>query len=823
MVGSGFIAHPGFDGYRDQSVAEHLLGVADLSRRAAAKVGMGEAGELLGLLHDLGKYSTRFQSYLRSASGQIQPDQDGYVDADELKGKIDHSSAGAQFVWRALSERDHKAGLVGQILALCVASHHSGLIDCVNPNDEDGRLSSFERRMSKADESTYFSEVAASADSEILTRIEHILRDSRLVSEVFNHLSNIVAAEAKRAGAGDPNITTSFQFGFAVKYLFSCLIDADRVDTADFEKRRAASCRQHGAYLPWTVLIERLEKKLREFESNNPVGAVRREVSDACATRAVGPTGLYTLTVPTGGGKTLASLRFALRHAEVNNLDRIIYVLPYTSIIDQNAAVVRAILEQSDTEPFGSVVLEHHSNLTPDRNLWRSKILSDNWDAPVVYTTSVQLLDTLFGGGTRAARRFHQLARAVIVFDEIQTLPVRCAHLFCNAVNYLVEQCKSTIVLCTATQPLLGELKNRTNGALEIRPSCEIIADVPKLFSTLKRVEVVDRRKAGGWTAEEIGSLATSEAAQGGGCLVIVNTKRSARAVYEACRSKGLPCYHLSTSMCPVHRMSVLAAVKSLLGREPIVCVSTQLIEAGVDIDFGAVVRVVAGMDSIAQAAGRCNRNGYKPIGRTHIVNADWEAISSLPDIKIGAAEAQRVLDEFRRDPQALGGDLLSPTVMHRYFEYYFHNRADIMTYPVKAEHLGREDTLLRLLSTNELSQGGVGIPYGLRHAFMTAGQIFQTIDAPTRGVIVPYGTEGRGILSKLSAAFDLPIQIELLRKAQRLTVNLFPHILAKLQDAGAVREVQPETGILALDERFYSEEFGVSEEAVTGLDTYLV
>jgi CRISPR-associated endonuclease/helicase Cas3 len=822
MAGTGFIAHPGFDGNTDQSVAEHLLGVAELSRRAAAKVGMGEAGELLGLLHDFGKYSARFQSYLRSASGQINPDEDGYVNADELKGKIDHSSAGAQFVWRALSKRDQKARLVGQMLALCVASHHSGLIDCVNPKDEDGSQCSFERRMSKAEENTYLSEATANADRDIRARIEHIVKDDRVVREVCEHLSGIVASDVKSFGGRAQNVTTSFQFGLAVKYLFSCLIDADRVDTADFERQRAARHRQHGSYLSWGTLIERLESKLKEFDSSNPVAAARHEVSEACAARAVGATGLYTLTVPTGGGKTLASLRFAMRHAEIHGLDRIVYVLPYTSIIDQNAAVVRSILELPDKDAFGSVVLEHHSNLTPDRNLWRANILSENWDSPVVYTTSVQLLDTLFGGGTRAVRRFHQLARAVLVFDEIQTLPVRCVHLFCNAVNYLVEQCKSTVLLCTATQPLLGELKNRANGVLNIDSSCEIIPDVAKLFAALKRVEVIDQRKAGGWTAEEIAALATTEAGRSGGCLVIVNTKRAARAVYEACRNGDLLCYHLSTSMCPVHRMKVLALVKSFLGKKPVICVSTQLIEAGVDIDFGSVVRVVAGMDSIAQAAGRCNRNGYRPIGFTHVVNVNWEPISSLPDIKVGAADAQRVLDEFRRDPHTLGGDLLSPIVMRRYFEYYFHNRADIMTYPIKAEKLGREDTLLKLLSTNELSQGSPDVPTDLRHAFMTAGKLFQAIDAPTRGVIVPYGAEGREVISNLSAAFELPVQVELLRKAQRFTVNLFPHAMERLQEAGAIREVQEETGVLALDERFYSEEFGVSDEAVVGLDTYI-
>jgi CRISPR-associated endonuclease/helicase Cas3 len=343
---------------------------------------------------------------------------------------------------------------------------------------------------------------------------------------------------------------------------------------------------------------------------------------------------------------------------------------------------------------------------------------------------------------------------------------------------------------------------------------------VSALFSKLKRVEIIDKRRAGGWSADEIAELAVAQAKQYGGCLVVVNTKKAARVVYESCRQHGVRCFHLSTLMCPTHRMAVLAEVKAKLGNESFVCVSTQLIEAGVDVDFGSVIRVLAGLDSIAQAAGRCNRNGRMAIGYTYVVNADWERIDSLPDIKIAAEVAQRVLDEVRREPKANSVDLLSPQVMKRFYQYYFHNRSDVMGYPFDKSHFDREDSLLSLLSENRMSAPS---QLGFRQAFMTAGKIFQVIDTPSRGVVVPYGDAGRAIIAELSAAFDLSLQYELLRRAQRFTVNLFPNVLESLMERHAVQEAQPDTGVLVLDERFYSSEFGVSEDAVNDLSSCIV
>ena len=307
------------------------------------------------------------------------------------------------------------------------------------------------------------------------------------------------------------------------------------------------------------------------------------------------------------------------------------------------------ILEPSD-DPIseGRIVLEHHSDLTPEQQGWREKMLSENWDAPVVYTTMVQFLETLFGAGTRGARRMHQLANSVLIFDEIQTLPVRCVHLFNNAINFLVEQCGSTVVLCTATQPLLDRVDVK-KGSIRVPDGNEIMPDLKALFDDLKRVEVVNSRKPSGWANGEIADLSIKEAHRADSCLVIVNTKKAAQTLYNLAKDQdGMDVYHLSTDLCPAHRKDKLAEIKAKLeeintkqgNAVKLLCFSTQLIEAGVDVDFGAVIRSTAGLDSIAQAAGRCNRNGNREIGIVHVVNPQDENLDMLPDIKIGKEKA---------------------------------------------------------------------------------------------------------------------------------------------------------------------------------------
>ena len=308
-----------------------------------------------------------------------------------------------------------------QILALSM-SHHSGLIDCLAPDGSD----IFTRRMNKPDRSSHFTEVLGKIPRPVTRRIQEILEEPELSQELRNHLSAIIQKEKKHeTGTNDEKMSRiSFKIGLTLRMIFSCLIDGDRTDTANFERDWTVSARQEGDYVSWSVLAERLEQHLDSLNSSGLINETRKKVSEECRAAAKRERGIFTLSVPTGGGKTLASLRFALHHAlryehSPQKIDRILYVIPYTSIIDQNAQVARDILEPPHER--NRVVLECHSNLPEERESWRSRLLTENWDAPIVFTTSVQFLEALFGGGTRSVRRMHQLANTILIFDEIQT------------------------------------------------------------------------------------------------------------------------------------------------------------------------------------------------------------------------------------------------------------------------------------------------------------------------------------------------------------------------------------------------------------------
>ena len=788
-----YIAHS------QQSLLSHLTGVSDKAGRFAEKISAGDAGRLIGLLHDFGKYSQQFQDYIRSAIGETNPDEDDYVDFRGRKGKIDHSTAGAQVIWEYCKSKGQSGQLVGQLLSLCIASHHSGLIDCLKPDGAFGFLD----RINKADAKTHKTECEAKAPKELQQRIRESL-NTNLLANVVTEVNGLKTLH----GQSVPNQLWQFNQGLWVRMLFSCLVDADRIDSADSESPQKAGYRFRT--VEWQPAIDRVETALARLGGRHPIDLVRQRISDDCVARASDAQGIYTLTVPTGGGKTFASLRYALRHASQHGLDRIIYVIPFTSIIEQNAKAIKDLVESADDQfPW---VLEQHSNLDPESQTWHSKLAGENWDAPIIMTTMVQFLETLFSGGTRGARKMHQLANSLLIFDEVQTLPVKCVHLFCNAINFLSQYCKSTVLLCTATQPLLDQLKDREKGQLALAKRSELVHHPAALFKELRRAKVVNRCKAAGWSKDEIADLAVSEFSSKGSCLVVVNTKSWARALCLGLsdRVDGDQVFHLSANMCPAHRQMVLGEVRSRLHRgSPVLCVSTQVIEAGVDIDFASVIRFLAGLDSIAQAAGRCNRNGLLEAAEVYVVNPVDEPIDLLPDIKVGRDQARRVLGESFED-------FLAPDAVKRYFQYYFFDRAGEMVYPVPSRFAERDDSLLSLLSDNGLNAGRLGNPALLRQSFKTAGEAFKAIDSPTRTVLVPYGDEGRELITGLcqvAKEFDSGRYRALLRRAQRFSVNVFPGTWERLMSEQAVLETQAGEGVYYLKEEYYSEKFGLSEE----------
>lgn len=789
-----------------QSLIEHLEGASVLASGFAGKIGLPSFGELMGLLHDFGKYSEAFQSYIKSAAGKIEPEDDEYVDADRMRGKIDHSTAGAQYIWEKKTNSPF-GQMAAEIMALCMASHHSGLIDSLSPDGAD----LFSKRMDKPTEKTHVEGVKGKVDESIRQHVNRLLASSEIDGELRQRLELMLLT-------GQPQGINQFMLGFLTRFLFSALIDADRLNSAERQPRPKQE---------WPLLIDILEASLAGFKVKNRIDEIRADISSSCRSFAGRERGLYQLTVPTGGGKTLASLRFALHHADRYKMDRIIYVVPYTSIIDQNARVARSVFASLE-EGGRQIVLEHHSNLTPEQDTSQSKLLAENWDAPIIYTTAVQFLETLFAAGTRGVRRLHQLANAVIIFDEIQTIPIRTVHLFNNAINFLVEQGGSTVVFCTATQPLLHEV-DATKGAARFFANSQMMRDVGSLFRELHRVSIEDKCKPGGWTDDEVAETALQQLDGAGSVLIIVNKKAQARELFRRLHGKTEHVYHLSTSMCPAHRATVLDKVKVCLAPEnsvPVICISTNLIEAGVDVDFGSVIRYLAGLDSIAQAAGRCNRNGLRPTGKVWIINKENEGLDKLPEIMMAQEVTRRILREFKDDPAAFDYDRQSPKAMECYYRYYFFQRAHEMAFPVSRQEIGRDDDLLSLLSMNSKSvqiyqnERKQAPPLNLRQSFMSAAKAFKAIDSPTEGVIVPYSEEGERIIAELSRS-RFEEKSKLLKEAQRYSVNLFPYEQRKL--AGMLYEVWEGSGIFWLDERHYSEEFGVSTEGVAEMKTRIV
>ena len=820
-----YIAHVRKADGQPQSLQTHLIETAEIAKLLAAKLDLDQAGELLGLMHDFGKYSQDFQEYIKSVTG-INPDADDYVLPNGKK--IDHSTAGTQWVYRELRKFGAAQGigeLFGQMLGLCIASHHGeGLIDCL---DDEGNAV-WKKRFEKDDELTHLAECEQNADEAVQQKARELVGEN-LIRSLLKAVKPILSDPASN------DKIKEFYLGCLTRFLFSCLIDADRINSSDFEREAQKEVRRLTEKPDWQSAIDKLEAKLAGFENRlveeiKPIDEIRRKISDDCLKRAADSQGIYTLTVPTGGGKTLASLRYALHHAQKHHLDRIIYIIPYTSIIDQNAQAVREILGED-------WVLEHHSNLEPEKQSSQDKLLSENWDKPIVFTTMVQFLDAWFGGGTRGARHIHPMTNAVLIFDEIQTLLVKCVHLFCNVLNWLTTFGKSTAVLCTATQPLLGEsgLQNfpegkresiAARGLLKQPAHAEIMGtdeQREELYKKLSRVEIRFNEKSGGWNVDEAGAFLLEQFQTTQSCLFIVNTKKWAQELYQYCKGQNVPpetLFHLSTHQCAAHRKAIFDTIKARLkNKEPVICISTQLIEAGVDISMACVIRALGGLDSIAQAAGRCNRHGEKEgKGQVWVLNLQEQDFTRiLPDIQAGKNHAERVFRDFA------GQDILQPEAMKRYFEYYFYQRNDEMSYSVKNSATG---SLLDWLSDNALN------PYGeknnkrskplplLMQSFKSAGRAFQAIDAPTRAVIVPYG-EGAKLIAKLCGEWDPKEMYDAKKKAQRYSVNVFPNVWDKLQKENALHETIEDSGIYYLNERYYNDEFGLSLDETSEMTFY--
>ncbi len=683
-----YLAHlrPAEDGsLQEHMLEEHLHEVARLAATAAQHFGAADWAALAGLWHDLGKYRPGFQRYLRS-----HHHPDAHL---EVVNSTPHSTAGA------IHAMDQLKGF-GPLLAYLIAGHHAGL-----PDWEGG---------------------GAALRSRLERRAE---LDDALAAAIPD------AILAPTAPTSRPVCSNPDGMHLWLRLLFSCLVDADFLDTEAFMDPGRAAYR--GGYLDLETLLPVFEAHMQRCfgTPDTPVRAARHRILQACIAKAAEPPGCFSLTVPTGGGKTLSSLAFALHHAHRHGKRRVIYAIPYTSIIEQTADVLRGV--------FGErVVVEHHSNLDSEKETPRARLAAENWDAPIVVTTNVQLFESLYAARPGRCRKLHNLVDSVIILDEAQLLPPEFLDPIRQVLRQLLDHYGVTVVLSTATQPALGL------SAHEIAP------EPARLYRELQRVTVEWPRDRTPRTWEDL----ATELLDHDRVLVVVGRRDDARTL-----AKLLPedTCHLSALMCGQHRSELIADIKAALGQDrPLRVVSTQLVEAGVDLDFPLVYRAFAGLDSIAQAAGRCNREGRLPgLGRVVVFNPPKPAPAGL----------LRKAEQAARELLAAGPpELTDPAMFGRYFESFY---AQVNDHDAEG--------ILPLLCQDARQQA---------FQFRTAASRFRLVqESGYRPVLVWHDERARQLIEAVKAQ---GLSRGLGRRLQRYTVSLPEHQLRSLLAAGDVEEL---------------------------------
>lgn len=783
-----FIAHIRGSDHEIQMVQDHLEGVSWLARKYGEPVALATHAELAGFLHDMGKYTEAFTTYIRNA-----------VLYDDVAGtKIDHSTAGAKYLYENYYGKDPLQNLVVETVGMAILSHHSGLQNFIQT---DTSQSDYIRRVTNADLPHYH---------EVVANFESVPENVDKVTQMVEAAKKEVEEFMDRVGALNGR-ERAIHLNYMQKLVFSCLIDADRTDTRCFEEGTEVTISDHSAV--FEEGYRNLMHQVNEWEEAvEPINKLRNKMSESCDIRADELSSIMTLSIPTGGGKTFASLRYALKHTIKHKKERIIYVVPYTTILEQNAAAVRDIIKQSDA------VLEHHASVIDDSGLddepdyyqaahhKRLQLGRDNWDYPIIFTTMVQFLDAFFQKGTRKGRRLHHLTNSVIIVDEVQSVPYKHFHLFNTAMNFLNTVGDSSILLCTATQPEVAEMDYK----IHLGENAEIVPDLVKTVDAFKRVSIINKVEKGGWDLEKIASFTEEVMAEHESLLIILNTKSEVRKLYQLLEELNLAeVYHLSTSMCPAHRTEKLDKIREKLGKERIICVSTQLIEAGVDISFESVIRSQAGLDSIAQAAGRCNRNGEREEGTVYIIRSAEENLSKLPEIRIGG----EVLENYILKNEDFAGDYLGPEAIQTYFRHYDAEAGrEIKVVPPQLDH-----PLICYLNGRHPNAGKEGtISKGM---FKTVERYFEAIESPTTSVIVPYG-EGEEIIALLNQDLDIKEFNNIMKEAQQYSVNLFDYDMQKLSQDNLLAPLY-DNSIYCLTEQAYDEGFGVTIAGEAGMTDY--
>lgn len=816
------IAHISKD-QREETVVEHCVAVAQFARTLGKEVGLEHTAFLTALIHDLGKGNS-FEIYLKKA---IQNP------SSVRRGSIDHSTAGAKYIFETYYGEEPLGQLTAQLIATAICSHH-GLYDMYK---SDG-TPQFKERLAQNEGLDY--ENVLKENQELLvaydldTEFELATKEVERFIKQCNQMMGGIQSKGEEKNYDFPAMG-DFWIASVERLLLSILIQSDHLMTAEFMSGK-----------PWNELLDALSTQelwqewIRTFDTNiqkkgnkSTVGQLRGDLLRECMAFAEKPSGIYTLEIPTGGGKTFSGLRYALGHAAQHQKRRIFYVSPLLAILEQNALEMKAQLSAERECPDTRVeayTLEHHSNIILEDQeegsdgSRRYQQLTETWDSPFIMTTMVQFLNTLFDGSMQSIRRMHRLSNAVIIIDEIQSLPIKCVYLFNMMMSFLSRCCGATVVLCSATQPLLDQVGIPINYG---KPE-SMIADRDHYEQAFKRVEITPLYTA-------TGALQTMDTEAlvdfvlekfNGNLLIILNTKAAVRKLHFAIKQRleemegGPQVNQLTTYMCAAHRSDRIETIKAALAAgEPLICISTQLIEAGVDISFKGVIRSLAGLDSIAQAAGRCNRNGEVPLGSVFVLKYDAEHLDKLPDIKKAQDSMEAFLHDYKAEPEAFGQELLSRKSMDRYYLYYFRKREGEMAYPF--DDGGIINQIFDVLSNNRKDRQAYRDRFGeestlmMHQAFKRAGKAFEVIGNTTIGLIVPYGN-GKALIAELwdTPEDDVATIRRILRSLQRYTINVYPTdtLFKEIQGRGGIERTLMGGKVFILSESFYGED-GLSDE----------
>ena len=717
-----------------QTLQSHSVNVGEMAAEFARVFGAQEIACQTGQLHDLGKYSEAFNHRLHGGPS------------------VDHATAGAKIAV------ERWGNVLGKLMAFCIAGHHAGLANGSGEGDN--------RRTLKQRLALQFGEDIPALDNLWQQEIK---------------LPQNLSAPPLKADAHHP----FFSYAFFTRMLYSCLVDADYLDTEAFYLNLENNAVERGGYPDLNALQRNFNQFINYFrrriaqapeqteaeKRNAALNRLRSEILDHAVEQAAQPQGLFTLTVPTGGGKTFTSMAFALEHAKQHGMRRVIYVIPFTSIIEQNAAEFRKAFGELGEQ----AVLEHHSTFNDGKlqnevTKDKLRLASENWDAPIVVTTAVQFFESLFADRSSRCRKLHNIAGSVIILDEAQMLPLNLLLPIMQAIKELAQNYRCSVVMCTATQPAVQAENGFYRGFENVR---EIAPKPTALFDKLRRT-----------TVQHIGTQTDADLlaklAEHPQMLVIVNNRRHARSLYD--QAKHLDgTFHLTTLMCAKHRSQKLDEIRGRLkSGEPCRVIATSLIEAGVDVDFPLVMRAEAGLDSVAQAAGRCNREGKRPSENSFVwIFAPEEQWKVPPELAAQAAVMRLTADSF-------SDDLLSTQAVAAYF-------AEL--YQLKGSELDNKKILKMHNDTGQ----------SLDFPFQTIADKFRMIESHMQPLIIPFDVDAENLISSLHHADHIG---GLLRKLQPYTVQIPEKALAALYKAGRIEPINEKN-------------FGKQFYTLIGLDLY--